>query len=212
MGGFGSGRNYYAATPDVESCRRLNSDSLSDLADCEDGERVTISWGDDTSIRARVVNTSQSDRADGIRLTYTAHADGDSTQHEYRVPFDYTEPHFGGVRVWFECPRCGTRRGKLYLPPSQQRFACRECYGLQYRSSRDSGNKMKRARQRYKKAFAKADKDNRTPHPEGEPWAPEKPKGMHQETFEQLKEDLRAAKDEWYAAFRVGLEKYGGRI
>lgn len=207
MGGFGSGRNYYATTPDVEECRRLNSDEFSDLAEAGGGH-ADISWGDDVQMRAIVVNSSHGDRADGIRLEYTAGTGEEATEYEYRIPFDFTEPNFGGVRVWFQCPRCGTRRGKLYLPPGRERFACRECYDLQYRSSRDSGNEMKRALDRYRDAFSKADKDDRRPHPEADMAFPKKPKGMHQETFEELKDDVQEARDEWYATFRKGLEKY----
>jgi hypothetical protein len=209
MGGFGSGRNYYATTPDVEACRRLDSDDFSEMVEAADGSSADISWGDDIRIRGYIVNSSDGDRADGIRLEYTAGSGDAATKHEYRLPFDYTEPNFGGVRVWFQCPRCQTRRGILYLPPSRERFACRECYDLQYRSSRDSGNEMKRALDRYRDAFSKADKHDRHPHPNDVlPTSPEKPKGMHQETFEGLNEDIQEAKDEWYATFRKGLEKY----
>jgi hypothetical protein len=209
MGGFGSGRNYYATTPDVEECRRLNSDSFSHLAEAADGSVVGVGWGGDVQIRATIANSSHGDRADGVRLEYAIGAGDDVDELEYRIPFDYTEPHFGGVRVWFECPRCRTRRGKLYLPPGRDRFACRECYDLQYRSSRDSGNEMKRALDRYRDAFARADKDDRRPHPEDATGFPDRPKGMHEETFEELLEDVHEARDEWYAAFRSGLEKYG---
>ncbi len=36
-----------------------------------------------------------------------------------------------GVRWWLRCPRCGTQRGKLYVPRSGP--ACRCCLGLGYR-------------------------------------------------------------------------------
>jgi len=209
MGGFGSGRNYYAATPDVEECRSIDSDQLSDTIDAPDGAYAEISWGDDTTIRAVVVNAEESEYADALRFKYTARpGTDDAEQYEYKVNLDYTEPHFGGVRVWFLCPWCRTRRGKLYLPPGEERFACRECHDLQYRSSRDSGNELKRAEQRFRKAFSKADKDGRKRHPEGTtPPLPEKPKGMHQETFDDLMDDVWAANEEWYEEFDRQVSK-----
>ena len=44
------------------------------------------------------------------------------------------EPNFGGVRWWFSCPECGSRRRKLYVSPGCLRLGCRNCRGLAYRS------------------------------------------------------------------------------
>ena len=51
---------------------------------------------------------------------------------------DVTRPHFGGVRFWFKCLRCGRRVGKLYLPPGGRYFRCRRCYDLTYTSCQES--------------------------------------------------------------------------
>jgi ribosome-binding protein aMBF1 (putative translation factor) len=89
--------------------------------------------------------------------------------------------------------------GKLYLPiyTNGDRFLCRECYDLGYRSSRNSGNELERAEQRYRKAFAKADAEDRRPHPNNLPYTPDRPKGTHRDTFADLVEDVREAKREW---------------
>jgi len=204
MGGIGSGRHRYADTPDIEECRFVDSDEFSDVIDAPNGSYADISWNGDCTIRAFIVNDGPGEHADALRLEYTTRPGTDqANRYEYRVPFDYTEPNFGGVRPWFQCPWCQVRRGRLYLPPGEERFACRECYDLQYRSSRDSGNELKRAEQRFRSAFAKADKDGRHRHPEGmDPPLPEKPKGMHQETFDELMDDVWTANDEWYEEFR----------
>ncbi len=62
-----------------------------------------------------------------------------------RVRLLTTKPHFGGARSWFACPfsskdgePCGRRVGKLYLPPGELRFGCRECHSLTYRSTQES--------------------------------------------------------------------------
>jgi hypothetical protein len=43
-----------------------------------------------------------------------------------------TPCNYGGLRYWFLCPSCGTRRGVLYFDCGG--FECRECADLNYRS------------------------------------------------------------------------------
>jgi hypothetical protein len=43
-----------------------------------------------------------------------------------------TPCHYGGVRYWFECPRCEGRVAKLY--ENNDNFYCRKCLGLEYYS------------------------------------------------------------------------------
>jgi hypothetical protein len=51
-----------------------------------------------------------------------------------------TRPNFGGCRWWFCCPSvdkagpCGRRVTKLYYHGGTDRFACRVCHRLTYRS------------------------------------------------------------------------------
>jgi hypothetical protein len=207
VGGLGSGRREYATTPTVEECRYLDVNRFTDATEAKGGH-IDISWGENTNIRAQIENDGEDDHVDALRFTYTTRPDtDDATEYSYRVPLDYTEPHFGGVRPWFVCPSCGTRRGKLYLPPRQEVFACRECYELVYTSSRSSGGEIDRARQRYKKAFAKADAENRAPHPNNAPFFPDRPKGMHHDTFEELVEDVETASEEWDRAFHRKLRR-----
>lgn len=43
-----------------------------------------------------------------------------------------TRPNFGGARIWYECPRCLRRSGKLYAPRSNPVLGCRRCLDLAY--------------------------------------------------------------------------------
>jgi len=43
-----------------------------------------------------------------------------------------TPCHYGGVRYWFECPRCEERVAKLY--EEKDDFYCRKCLDLEYYS------------------------------------------------------------------------------
>lgn len=217
MGGFGSGRREYARTPTVERCRHLDVDELTDVVE-HPGSYATVSWGEgDDAANIKIVvegdaGHEDTSRADRIRFLYTTEpGTEDEREHDYTVGLEYTEPHLGGVRPWFQCPACGERRGKLYLPPRRKRFACRECYELGYQSSRSSGNEMERAEQRYRKAFAKADAEDRRPHPNNSPWFPERPKGMHHDTFEDLVDDVQQARREWDDAMQKRLRSLASK-
>ncbi|WP_156224505.1 hypothetical protein [Haloferax gibbonsii] len=211
MGGFGSGRGRYATTPTVEECRQLSADKLTDVVN-HPGTTGTVSWGDSEDSAATIAvvfgGTSDDDHAPYVRLKYTTTLGDRVEEYDYRVGLEYTSCNFGGSRPWFRCPQCNTRRGKLYLRPSGGRFACRECHDLGYQSSRASGTKYREAELRYRRAFAKADAKGRRPHPNQQPYRPERPKGMHHETFERLVDDVDAAAEEYSRRVQIGLREY----
>jgi hypothetical protein len=223
MGGFGSGRSTYATSPTVGQCHHLDVNEVKDALEYP-GTTATYTWRDDygdgekvAEIAVSVTGPADADRATGVRLRYTATKHGDAPRrYDYRVPVTYTPCNFGGERPWFQCPRCGDRVGKLYRPPARARFRCRECYDLGYQSSRTSGDTLKQAELRYRRAFAKADAKGRRPHPNGEPWFPERPKGMHTETFDRLLADVRNARQEWdgaiHARMRTMVERHRGLL
>jgi len=64
---------------------------------------------------------------------------------DYPVALVTTSLPSGGRRWWFQCVAsrngglpCGRRVSKLYLPTGGKVFACRRCYDLAHRSSRES--------------------------------------------------------------------------
>ena len=56
--------------------------------------------------------------------------DGKSTSSTIRLLT--TNPHLGGVRYWYECPRCHRRAAKLYVADAESELACRRCWRLVY--------------------------------------------------------------------------------
>lgn len=225
MGGLGSGRCEYARTPTVGECHTLAVDVLTEVVK-HPGAFAPYRWRDEyghgeevASIgifperegrpafdggpeEREVVADALSERATHLRFKATmTPPDGELTDLEYRVELEYTPCNFGGVRPWFRCPAtgCGDRVGKLYRPLSAEVFACRECYGLGYQSSRTSGDEITQAELRYRRAFAKADAKDRRAHPNQPPYTPERPKGMHHDTFEALLAEVHAAEIEWNA-------------
>ena len=79
-----------------------------------------------------------------LLLFYSPTRVGNEREVSQRVNLMTTQPNFGGVRHWLSCPLlvegkpCGRRVSKLYLPPAGDRFGCRECHNLTYRSSQQS--------------------------------------------------------------------------
>jgi hypothetical protein len=55
-----------------------------------------------------------------------------------RIPLDTTSAPKGGVRLWWCCPECSRRSGKLFQPPGASHFACRGCHGLTYTSTQQN--------------------------------------------------------------------------
>ena len=47
-----------------------------------------------------------------------------------------TECYYGGKRLWFLCPQCQRRSGKLYRKPLLKEFLCRNCNNLTYQLTR----------------------------------------------------------------------------
>lgn len=241
MGGFGSGRDRYATTPTVEECRSLDIDKFTESVkhpgyggpvywgDPDDPEASIkmLMLSDDHLTALKEGGTLETasvedapdpvngpdDRTAAVYLTYTiTHPRTDESRDvSSLVSLEYTDCNFGGVRPWFRCPSCGDRRRKLYQPPQQDKFACRGCYGLGYRSSRTSGMDLERAEQRYRKAFAKADAENRHPHPNNLPYTPTRPKGMHQDTFDDLLADVRTSRREWDERMNEQMREFLGR-
>ena len=97
---------------------------------------------------------------------------------EQRVQTQISPCNLGGQRHWFTCPRCSKRVAVLYAPGRY--FACRQCGGLGYATQKEGVGD---------RAMTKADRLRKRlgwpagiAHGDGG-----KPKGMHWETFWQLK-------------------------
>lgn len=130
---------------------------------------TSVWWGDrddpEESIALRLEGDRNDERALAVWLSYTitdGHT-GEDREHTYRVPLEYIDCNFGGKRPWFRCPgvvdgeHCHKRVKKLYRPPREDRFLCRQCYNLGYTSSRTSGVAMKQAELRFRQAHEQID-------------------------------------------------------
>src|SRR5262245_7710346 len=118
-----------------------------------------------------------------IRLPTTGRAR--SLKIDDKIYLATTQPHFGGLRWWFVCPRLNRRVRKLYLPLGGRHFWSRGAYQLAYASQREtvSDRALRRARKlRLRLGGDPADADY-----------PAKPKRMRWTTYDRLMDKLAAA-------------------
>jgi len=82
---------------------------------------------------------------DYINFKYTSSDSYESYDHNYNVKLVTSKCNYGGVRYWFECPGCQSRRRTLYIRQSnilyERVLLCRECLNLTYRN-RQTGKFM----------------------------------------------------------------------
>jgi hypothetical protein len=150
------------------------------------GKPVTWHW----YIRDRLVFAAViKAEVDALTLHYFDRADDPHPSVQY-LSLDTTPCNYGGRRVWFICPQCGRRVAILYGTP----FACRHCHQLDYRSQRETGSDRA-----VRRALAIR---RRLGWPRGAV-SGDKPKRMHQRTFERLV----AQHDTYTSTFLAGVAR-----
>lgn len=80
-------------------------------------------WGDDPYMH--------------LNYTSTDHWSGEKTPFDYRIHLIKTPCHFGGSRLWFQCPTCWRKVSTLMIS-NRRSYACRSCLRLTYDSRRRS--------------------------------------------------------------------------
>jgi hypothetical protein len=140
-----------------------------------------------------------------LHLFYTTDSImGGKLDMDYLVPVTWTPCNYGGKRIWLICPgmvdRCGRRVAKLYLAQGQLHFLCRHCLDLTYQSRRDdaSSRLMRKARDIRLRLGG-------TPNLM-DPF-PERPKGMHRYTYEQLRREGERFELELWAEIFYSLKR-----
>lgn len=97
-------------------------------------------------------------------------------EYRYDVAICKTACNYGGVRYWWLCPKCGRRVGVLYCAGA---YVCRHCIGARYQSQ---------LIQPIDKLFNKVNKlRHKLAWHGGLAYGiQDKPKGMHQSTYDRL--------------------------
>jgi hypothetical protein len=76
---------------------------------------------------------------------WRAGRDGKPVSYSYWVLVTYTPAEFKGKRAWFQCPGCDKRVRKLFRPPGNMAFKCRDCHDLTYASKQRQSDRWIKA-------------------------------------------------------------------
>ncbi|PLS83441.1 MAG: hypothetical protein CYG60_21970 [Actinobacteria bacterium] len=211
MGGVGSGNRYRfdkkTTTGETQSLdvRYLHREGL--LESCHS---FSLRWsraGRETGSIGGRVEGNPGDLPEGVVLSYRHRGGAGREWEDVRetVPLEWTPCNFGGERPWFLCPGvgCGWRAAVLYGPGRY--FLCRYCYDLSYESQRENGtHRSLRRAQKIRERLG--GNPNMT-----EPF-PERPKGMHHDTYTRLWRKHHEAEMEQLAGMRAWLDKLEEKI
>jgi hypothetical protein len=135
MGGFGSGRwprRARKTTADESLAFRIGDIAGPYIP----GLTGVLTWT--SSAGQELAQVGYRVRGEAPWLVLSLHYQAGNRYVHVPMRLQTTHPHFGGRRYWLTCPVCKRRAGKIYRPPSTDRFACRHCHDLRYRSSQNS--------------------------------------------------------------------------
>lgn len=132
MGGKGSGGYRWGRRRvTVEKCIALDVNWLARHKLFTNPGRLTFHWGQSV-VGAAAFNP------ESCEMTLVFEID-ENRLIDQRVGVTSSRCHYGGSRIWFECPWCRKRVAKLYLPRNgvsqlqhASGFACRNCWALSY--------------------------------------------------------------------------------
>ena len=144
------------------------------------GRSSTWSW---TTNYGAVSRIGMEAGAGGVFLVYRVKGQaGEWLECRYWVAVQWSPCNYGGNRPWWTCPGCGRRVAVLF---GGDRFACRHCHDLAYKSTRTA--KSSRCYDRANKIRQRLGWGGGIASPPGT-----KPKGMHWKTYLRLLRRLNA--------------------
>jgi hypothetical protein len=209
MGGVGSGNWYrFDKKTTTGECHSVDVRYLHREGLLTPGRRFSLRWSraerETGSIRGVVDGTEPPER---VILTYRHRRSPSGEWEDVREPvrLSWTACNFGGKRPWFICPGAGCGRRVALLYGSGKYFLCRHCYDLVYQSQRE--NEMHRALRKAQSIRERLGGSANMTKP-----FPEKPKGMHHETYWQLREEHDEAEMAQLVAMREWLDKLEKKV
>jgi hypothetical protein len=187
----------------IEGCRSIDVLDWHRRGCLRSPRRFSWAWKEDGE---RVASINVETERHRVTLKYRSRRYGEGwTDVQQRFPVVWTPCRFGGERPWFTCSvyangtYCGRQVTKLYS--AGRLFACRYCSRLAYASQQESAHErglLKAQRIRMRLGGSANMLVN----------FPEKPKGMHLQTYERL----RRAHDAARARSLIGLSGFVKRL
>ena len=173
QGGSRAGAGRPAYKRKTSNCCRLDIPKMAANGFLTPGRSFPWVWSMDgnqvASIQVQVTDSQ-------MRLQYSYQG----AARSFPVYLTRTACNYGGSRLWACCPRCRGRVGILYLTAGA--WSCRKCSRLSYPSQSDD--------QTARAWRAQSKIETRLAGGKGEWNGWRKPKGMHQKTFDQLRERI----------------------
>ncbi|WDP88714.1 MAG: hypothetical protein HUN04_02760 [Desulfobacter sp.] len=184
MGGPGSGRFFrFNTKPTVERQIYIDIRLLKRQNALPPGTAGKLSWSSNGNKRGAVHFEVQENC---LTLKYRYRGRGGAWEGVKQVIFfDQTPCNYGGYRKWFLCSQCERKVEILYsLGGAGKNFLCRDCHGLTYASCNTHSTK---------RLFNRANKLKRKigAEPGIMDIIPEKPKGMHRSTFDNILDKIQ---------------------
>lgn len=169
MGGIGSGRSCWRSKNFVEETRFITSRWVKSHLQTLSKQPLQVNWyqGKESLGSASVSLVSHNQLC--VRYKYRRSCEGDWVSVTDFVPIQLSTCWYGGVRLWFICPKCGKRNAIIYVDTV---VACRDCLGLRYQSEYE--DEISRLQSKTQKIFDRIGHDY------------VRPKGMHHKTYERL--------------------------
>lgn len=205
MGGYGSGGRHdgYFSKSTCEEAREIDIRGIKQRGGLIPGASFSYDWVNNR--REPSGNIGIEVIEGDIILVYRVTNDRTKEEKDfkYSVQLDYTNCNYGGRRVWLRCPVCYKRVALIYMDYRDNKFKCRGCANLNYRSSGENhdifymlDSRIKRIRKRLNVLDG-----NIADYPY---WV-DKPENMHHKTFEQLKSKLDMLYEYREMAFLNGM-------
>jgi hypothetical protein len=209
MGGVGSGNWYrFDKKTTTGECHSVDVRYLHREDLLKPGHWFSLRWsraGRETGSIQGVVSVG--DLPNQVTLLYRHRRELGGEWEDVREPVElaWTACNFGGQRPWFICPGAGCSRRVAILYGPGRYFLCRHCYDLVYESQRE--NEMHRALRRAQAIRERLGGSANMMEP-----FPERPKGMHHDTYWRLREEHDEAEMEQLASMREWLDKFEKKV
>lgn len=169
MGGIGSGRSCWRSKNFVEETRFITSKWVKAHLQLLQKQPLQVNWyqGKESigSVSVSLVNLNQL----CVWYKYRRSCESDWLAVCEFISIQLSACRYGGVRLWFICPKCGKRITNIYVDTV---VACRNCLGLRYQCEYE--DEMSRLQSKTRKIFDRIGNDC------------VRPKGMHRKTYERL--------------------------
>ncbi len=193
MGGWGSGSYYRIGSGKgvAESSLPLDIRKLKRQGLLFPGSSIESLWSTGGNVHSTIGAIAYKDY---LLLRYTHKKIEDIEQKIY---FTYTPCNYGGERIWFRCPFCGRRCAVVYS--CGKYFACRVCGNLTYQTSNETtmDRRFSKANKLRKRIGANPGAFNSLPY--------FKPKGMHQQTWDRIRNKIQCLE-------HIGIAEMGRRL